>query len=295
MRSGPAQAADSAATRPARAPVLKLSIQEDKIPGADLPAKLDQLEQWGFQGIELRGKGLPGRVQSIRQAMKGHPLRISAVCTGIDGWLISEEKETRDLAVRSAKEILSAAGELGSTGLIIVPAFNRQPSLPHKEARQLLTGFARWDEADRKREGALLADLGEHAARCGTRLLLEPLNRQECYFMRTLADAASICRDVESPGIAMMGDFWHMTWEETSDLGAFVTAADYLHHVHIASRRRRKMPGEDGEADSYVQGFKGLKWIGYQDFVSFECGSLGRPEVTIPAAAELIRRQWSEA
>ncbi|HCM22338.1 MAG TPA: sugar phosphate isomerase, partial [Porphyromonadaceae bacterium] len=43
-------------------------------------------------------------------------------------------------------------------------------------------------------------------------------------------------------------DFWHMTWEETSDAGAFLSAGRYLEHVHIASRKRRSMPGEDGEA-----------------------------------------------
>ena len=102
------------------------------------------------------------------------------------------------------RQILTAAGALGSTGLIIVPAFNRQQSLPAKEARAKLV--------------ELLQDLGTHASDVGTRILLEPLNRRECYFLRQLADAAAICRDVNSPGVAMMGDFWHMTWEETSDL-----------------------------------------------------------------------------
>ena len=280
---------------PKGAAVLKLSIQEDKMPGENLGAKLDRLERWGFAGIELRGKNLASRVQEIEAALKGRSIKVSAVCTGVDGCLISDQAESRAEAMRSAKEILTAAGELGSTGLIIVPAFNRQPSLEHKKARELLTGFARWDDVQRRREGALLQELGDHAARSGTRLLLEPLNRQECYFLRTLADAASICRDMENPGIAMMGDLWHMTWEETSDLGAFVSAGQYLHHVHIASRTRRKMPGEDGAADNYLLGFAGLKWLGYQDFVSMECGSVGDREVTIPAAAELIRGQWARA
>jgi sugar phosphate isomerase/epimerase len=141
----------------------------------------------------------------------------------------------------------------------------------------------------------LLQQLSEYAVQVGTRLLLEPLNREECYFMRTLAAAASMCKDVNNPGLAMMGDFWHMTWEETSDMGAFITGGNYLHHVHIASRRRRKMPGEDGPADDYKNGFKGLKAIGYQDYISFECGSVGDPNETIPAAVKLIREQWAAA
>lgn len=35
------------------------------------------------------------------------------------------------------------------------------------------------------------------------------------------------------------------------------------------------MPGEDGEADNYVNGFKGLKMLDYDKYVSFECGCQG--------------------
>jgi sugar phosphate isomerase/epimerase len=91
-----------------------------------------------------------------------------------------------------------------------------------------------------------------------------------------------------------MGDFWHMTWEETSDMAAFIAAGKYLHHVHMASRKERKTPGED-EGDNYVEGFRGLKVIGYQDFVSFECGCKGDRAKAIPAAAKLLRDQWEMA
>jgi len=77
--------------------------------------------------------------------------------------------------------------------------------------------------------------------------------------------------------------------------GAFISAGDFLHHVHIASRERRKMPGEDGAADNYIDGFRGLKEIGYQDYISFECGSVGDKKETLPAAVKLIREQWKKA
>ncbi len=178
------------------------------------------------------------------------------------------------------KEILTAAGALGSTGLIIVPAFHNQTKLGHQESRALLL--------------KLLPELGDHAQQAKTRILLEPLNRKECYFLRQVEDAAAICRDVNNPGICLMGDFWHMTWEETSDMAAFIAARKYLHHVHMASRKRRIMPGED-DGDNYVEGFTGLKIIGYQDFVSFECGSRGDRKTTLRAAIKLLREQWDKA
>ena len=100
---------------------------------------------------------------------------------------------------------------------------------------------------------------------------------------------------VNNPGVRCMGDFWHMTWEETSDMGAFLSAGEYLQHVHVASRKRRSMPGEDGEADNYVNGFKGLKMLDYDKYVSFECGCQGDRNVLVPAAVELLRKQWEEA
>jgi len=281
--------------RTKREAVLKLSAQEGRVAGDNLDEQLDNMEKMGFEGLEPGGRGLPGRVKELKNKLKGRPIKISAVCAGFEGWPIADKKEIRDKAMASMKDILTAAGELGSTGMIIVPAFNHQKSLPHKESRVLLTGFARWDAKDRKREGALLQELGDHAIKAGTRILLEPLNRDECYFLRTLADGASICKDLENPGIALMGDFWHMTWEETSDLGAFLSAGAYLHHVHMASRRRRKTPGEDGEADNYVEGFRGLKIIGYQDYVSLECGAVGDKAVVVPACVKLLRDQWARA
>ncbi len=266
--------------KPPNKAVLKLSCQEWIAPGESLAEKLDFLETHGYVGLEVSGGNLSERADELQKALAGRTVRISAICAGFEGWLIADRQETRDLAVNTMKEILAAAGELSSTGLIIVPAFNRQQSLPHKEAREKLI--------------ELLTELGEYARSVKTRILLEPLNRREAYFLRQVADAAAICRDVDNPAIACMGDFWHMTWEETSDMGAFVSAGDYLHHVHIASRQRRKVPGED-EGDNYVDGFRGLKMIGYRDYVSLECSSEGDAKETVPAAAALLREQWHMA
>lgn len=263
--------------------VLKLSSQEGVMAGKDLAEKLDNMEELGFVGIEVWGGGLPGRVEELRKALSGRKIRVSAICAGFDGWLIADDPAVREKAVKSTKQILTAAGALESTGMIVVPAFNNQKSLPHKEARALLVD--------------LLKDLGEHAAKAGTRVLLEPLNRGEAHFLRQVPDAAAIARDVASPGVAVMGDFWHMTFEETSDLGAFISAGDALRHVHIASRKTRQIPTMD-EGDNYVLGFKGLKWIGYQDYVSLECGGprdAAERKKVIAACVKLLRAQWDEA
>jgi sugar phosphate isomerase/epimerase len=214
--------------------------------------------------------------------LQGRNIKVSAICAGFSGWLIAENEEQRKECMESSKEILAAAGELGSVGMILVPGFNgQQPSLQMPQAREVLM-----EE---------LKELGDFAQAHNTTLILEPLNRKEAWFLRLLADAAAMCRDTACPGITCLGDFWHMTWEETSDYGAFMSAGKYLQHVHIASRKRRKMPGEDGEADNYTDGFRALKELNYSHYVSFECGTEGEREKTVPAAVALLRSQWEQA
>ena len=262
---------------------LRLSFQEGLTPGETLTEKLDFMESLGITGFEPGGKGLAGRVQEIREALQGRNIKVSAICAGFDGFMLAQEPEVKAQFDTSMQEIVRAAGELGSTGVIMVPVFNwQEPALPHTlETREYLC-----DQ---------LHKLGEFALSCGTTVILEPLNRKEAFYLRLVADAAAICRDADSEGVKCMGDFWHMQ-EETSDYAAFMAAGSYLRHVHIASRGSRVMPGEDGEADNYVNGFRALKELEYPYYVSLECGCRSKDRAAaITAATQLLRSQWEEA
>ena len=262
---------------------LKLSFQENTAPGENLNEKFDYMENLGIAGFEPWGGGLPGRVEEIKNALSGRNIKVSAICAGFEGFLLSTDPEIRQKCMDTMKAIIAAAGELGSVGVIIVPGFNGQvPALPHTmETRDFLC--------------EQFTEMGNYASQHGTTVILEPLNRGEAFYLRLVADAASICRDINNPGVRCMGDFWHMTFEETSDKGAFISGGEYLQHVHIASRKRRSMPGEDGEADNYIDGFSGLKMIGYDKYVSFECGCQGNRDILVPESVKLLREQWEEA
>lgn len=262
---------------------LNLSFQEGIAPGESLSEKFDFMENLGIVGFEPGGRGLAGRVNEIQQALSGRNIKVSAICAGFDGFILSEDPAIKAAFDSSMREIVAAAGELGSVGVIMVPAFNgQQPCMPHTQAtRDYLC--------------EQLHELGEYAVKCGTTVILEPLNRRECFYLRLVADAAAICRDAQSAGVKCMGDFWHMQ-EETSDYAAFMAAGtEYLQHVHMASRGRRIMPGEDGDKDVYVDGFRALKEIGYDKYVSFECGTKGDRATTVTAAVNLLREQWENA
>jgi sugar phosphate isomerase/epimerase len=275
----PAQDAPAAATaagaekKPA---VLKISSQEGRVPGKGLREKVETLQSWGAAGVELSAN-IKDRVAEIKDAVKGTSIAVSAICAGYFQ-LIDPDEAKRKQGAQRLKDLCGPAGEVGSTGVIMVPAFNNHDQLPPKEARKVLVD--------------ILPEIGEAARKAGTRILMEPLNRGEAFFLRQLADAASICRDVNSPSIGMMGDFYHMCKEETSDCGAFLSAGPYLHHVHLASRLRN-LPGQDDR--SFVDGFRGLKMIGYQGFCSLECGVKGQAAVEIPKAFRFLEQQWKEA
>ena len=270
-----------AAKKKAQTP-LRLSFQEWTAPGESLAERLDYMEQHGIVGFEPGGNGLASRVDEIQQALNGRDIKVSAICAGFGGFILAEDPAAKAEFDSTMREIVAAAGQLGSVGVIMVPAFNGQkPCMPHTlDTRKYLC--------------EQLHELGEYAVAHNTTVILEPLNRGEAFYLRQVADAAAICRDSDSKGVKCMGDFWHMQ-EETSDYAAFMAAGDALQHVHIASRGARVTPGEDGEKDDYREGFRALKEMNYAGYVSFECGCRGDKAVVLPAALDLLRKQWEEA
>ena len=265
-----------------KSPELRLSFQEGTAPGESLNEKFDYMEKLGIVGFEPHGKQLLKRAEEFRQALSGRNIKVSAICAGFDGFILAEDPAVKASFDSSMRELIAAAGEIGSTGVIMVPAFNGQkPCMPHTlETRAYLS--------------EQLHELGEYALKHNTTVILEPLNRKEAFYLRLVSDAAAICRDADSEGVRCMGDFWHMQ-EETSDYAAFISAGKYLQHVHVASRGQRRMPGEDGQLDNYIDGMRALKELDYQNYISFECGTAADRNVVVPAAVELLRSQWEQA
>ena len=267
-------------------PKLNLSFQESILGDLPLNEKLDYMEELGVTGLEVGGSGLAGRVNELKEALNGRNIKMSAICSGFQDYILNTDPKGYNLFISSYKEILVAAGELGSVGVIMVPAFNHQvPARPNTlETRAWLVEQYK--------------ELGEFALQNNTSIILEPLNRGEAFCLRQVGDAASFCRDTGSKGVTAMGDFWHMTIEENCDYGAFFSASGCLSHVHMASRGTRSFPGVDGEKDCYIAGFKALQQMKYQGDVSFECGWGVKTEerkALAAASVKLLREQWEKA
>lgn len=268
---------------------LHIGCQQMLVPGKTFEERYDFLEANGYDRVEINGgkwDWLAANADAMAAAIKGRKLRFSVTCIGARGNSGMADPVERRAVIDTTKSIVESAGKLGATGVIVCPA-RKKIDLPFPELRERFLS-------------EILPEILVHAEKCGTSIVLEPLNRTETMFLRQVADGAAIARDAKSTAIGVMGDFWHMTSEETSDMGAFISAGAYLKHVHIASRKTRKIPGIDGEADNYVDGFKGLKLIGYRGAISIEAGypkgtTDDQKKQLLAQASARIRKQWNEA
>ena len=282
--AGDASAEEQAAVKPVKQGVLKLCSQDGNIPGGSLKEKAANILKFGGCGLEF-GSLSVDRARQVKQELEGTGVGVAALCCGYFP-LIDPDEAKRKEGAEKFKKALEGAGEAGATGVIFVPAFNNHPQL-------------NWDDG-LKALADLLPAVGDYAVKLGTRVLLEPLNKGEARFMNRLEQAVEICKASKSPGICLMGDFYHMCKEETDDEQAVLAADGWLHHIHLASRIRW-LPGQDHlkQPDkperSFVAGFRGLKKIGYQDYCSLECHVEGDPKVEIPKSFAFLKSEWEKA
>ncbi|HZR18717.1 MAG TPA: TIM barrel protein [Verrucomicrobiae bacterium] len=274
---------------------LNLCLQWWGIPGSEIKEKLDFLEANGFGAVEIPTGDWPLKnADAMIEAMKGRKLFLATAC-GPSNFAYAEP-EKREAEVQKFLPLLEALGKMRSVGLILCPARDKLSEPGYLSGKELRKDFV-------QNTGKRLA---EHAAKHGTSIVLEPLRRQETPFMHLVADGARMAADI-GPGATVMGDFWHMVIEETSFMGAFISAGKLLKHVHIAGLKERVIPGVHPDEDQYVDGFKGLKLIGYRGAVSFEGGwpkNPADPKKEIPQEEKtklilnmvrFLRDQWSMA
>jgi sugar phosphate isomerase/epimerase len=264
---------------------------EPVVPGKTLDERLHNLEEAGYQGIQLSAISHREGKDAIRKALGQSSIKL--LIYGRHGQVLAADAETRAQAVKDISEGLHEAAELGVVGSILVPIRTQPalspPSPPSFGVHSMKT------VVDLERE-ILIDQLGKIAPAAeasGVPIILEPLNRYETHLIKSLDDAAAICRAVDSPGIRMMGDFFHMNLED-DDMGAAIERnADCLAYIHLADSGRYQ-PGT-GHLD-FTPGFAALKRIGYDGYMTFECKIKGDATVdALRESASYIRNTWDAA
>ena len=125
------------------------------------------------------------------------------------------------------------------------------------------------DERLRRKEWSVLGlkEAGDHAAKTGVLLAVEPLNRFESDVLCTTHQALELLDAVNHPSVKLMLDTFHMHMEEASIAEAIRLAGDRLVHFQ-ANENHRGFPGT-GSTDWVAVG-RALREIGYNGPISLE-------------------------
>lgn len=192
-------------------------------------------------------------------------------------WRLIEERRLNGL--KQIERILEALAEVGGKGIVVPAAWGMFTfRLPPMTSPRSLDG-------DRKMVSDSLHVLEQVAARTGTVVYLEPLNRYQDHMINTLADARRYIVENDLKHVQIIGDFYHMNIEEDNLAQALHDNRDLLGHVHIADNHRYQ-PGS-GTLDFHAL-FEQLRADNYQGYVVYE----GRIRAEDPAQAYRDSLAW---
>ena len=131
--------------------------------------------------------------------------------------------------------------------------------------------------------------VGDYAKANGVTVVLEALNRFECYFANTMDDLCAHVAAVGHPAIRAMYDTFHANIEEKDPVAAYTRNRQHVGYVHT-SENDRGVPGR-GHVP-WAATFKALKQGGYDGWLTVEAFGRGLPEL---AAATRVWRDLSES
>jgi sugar phosphate isomerase/epimerase len=260
---------------------MKLGVQDRSLAGRTLLEKWRFATELGFDGIELRGGNeFADRLDELIEARKAGVV-LPSVCATPDHFIGDFDAENRRDAIRTMKSLLTVIVEAGGFGAITPASFGMfstrmsrvpPPRSPAEDRAVLLDA---------------LGELAEHARQVGGIVLLEPLNRYEDYLVNTLADGASLIRELGLPTVRLMADTFHMNIEEADPADSLREHADLLGHVQVADSNRL----EPGAGHYDWHGTLGaLDQIGYRGWLVLECRHLsGPPELALPPVPGILR------
>jgi sugar phosphate isomerase/epimerase len=265
--------------------MIPITCQEQLLPGRTLQEKWEFAAGAGYDGIELRGRGdftFRERLPELRRAARdGVPM--PTVCVDMLHFFGAFDPELRADAIAQLTSQLSVIAEVGGQ-VAATPAsygmfsLRLPPFVPPRSAA-----------SDREVLLAGLAVLGEHAAREGVVLCLEPLNRYEDHMVNRLDQAVDLIREVGLDSLRVLADTYHMNIEEDEPATAVVKAAPYLGHVQVSDSNRFQ-PGA-GHVD-WAALLGALSTVGYAGSLAVECRLRGDPVTAVASIPRFLRR-WT--
>ncbi|MBW3538923.1 MAG: sugar phosphate isomerase/epimerase [Planctomycetes bacterium] len=239
---------------------------------------LDSLKHMGYDGVELPVFEMNAKkFEALGKKLDQIGLERTAVtvCSELAN-PISDKAEIRAAGVSHLKQAVDMCQAAGAEYLCG----------PIHSALGVFSG--KGPTADEWKWGKeSLTKAAEHAQQAGVTLVVEYLNRFECYFLNCAAETVRFVREVNHPHLKMMYDTFHANIEEKDLAEAIRGCAAECVHVHI-SENDRSTPGQ-GHVD-WDTTFATLKETGYDGWLMVEAFGLALPDLA--AATKIWRRMF---
>jgi D-psicose/D-tagatose/L-ribulose 3-epimerase len=256
-----------------------------------------KLKKAGFDGVELPlFAGDAAHYRKIRKHLDDLGLACTAVTVcNKDNNPISPDPVVRQKGLDHLRWAIEMTAILGGENLCG----------PYHSALGEFSGTGPTE--DEKARGAdVLQQAAGFAQQHKVTLAIEYLNRFECYFLTTAADAKALVQRVNHPHFRMMYDTFHANIEEKAIGPTIESIAGHFVHVHI-SENDRGTPGS-GHVH-WDETFKALRKVRYDGWMVIE--SFGRalpdqaaatkvwrdlfpsPEEVYTRGLQLIKEKWS--
>lgn len=239
---------------------------------------LETLKKVGYDGVEIPiFEGDTAHFEKVGKAIKDKDLACTSVTVIPDEEHnpVSADARHRERAVEYLKWAIDCSAAVGSTVLCG----------PFYQPLGVFTGQGP-TEQEKQRAVEVHHQAAEAAAAANVTLAVEYLNRFECYFLNTMADAADYVKRVNHPNVGVLFDTFHANIEEKDPVGCIAPHIDIIKHVHI-SENDRGTPGK-GHID-WPGTFRALRSGGYDGWLVIEAFGRALPDL---AAATRVWRDF---
>jgi D-psicose/D-tagatose/L-ribulose 3-epimerase len=248
---------------------------------ADQFPLLGRLKAAGFDGVEIPVfEGDEAHFRRIGQELKNQGL----ACTAVTICTAENNPISPDAAVRrkGLDHLKWAIGNVAAMGGEVLCG-------PYHSALGVFSGNPPTED-EKKRAADVLRAAAEEAQKANVKLAIEYLNRFECYFLTTAADAKDLVKRVNHPSFRMMYDTFHANIEEKDIAKTIAGVIDSVIHVHV-SENDRGTPGT-GHVH-WAETFQALRKGGYDGWLVIE--AFGRALPALAAATKVWRDLFPSA
>ncbi len=186
---------------------------------------LYKVKEFGFDAIEIAVENLSAiNLQELRKVLRATGLECT-LCGVFNHKrdIISNDPSVRENAKKYIVDCVNACTQIESDilcGSVYTSPGNTKFISAEEKKRQ-------WGVC-----AGNLREMADFAYKKGVNIAMEPLNRFRTNFINTVEEAIKLIEDVNSPGLKIHLDSFHMNIEEKSLGKAIKEAGKYLYHFH---------------------------------------------------------------